>query len=67
MNTIRTTGEFVNLVKAMRTYQKMYFEEENAYALKLAKKHEGLVDQAIAEREARTAAQQQPGLPGCKS
>jgi len=67
MNTVKTTGEFVELVRTMRLYQKSYFEEKNVLALSQAKKYEAQVDAAIRERDERAARQQQPDLPGCKS
>jgi hypothetical protein len=29
MNTVKTAGEFIELVKSMRMYQKAFFEERN--------------------------------------
>lgn len=63
MSTVKTTGEFVELVKIMRMYQKAYFDERNPIALKQAKNYEAAVDKAIREREER-AAQTQPELSG---
>jgi hypothetical protein len=65
MNVVRTAGEFVELVRSMRQYQKACYDEKNSIALKQAKKYEALVDGAIAERDARNAKQTQPDLPGC--
>ena len=57
MSAVRTAGEFVELVRSMRIYQKAYFDDRNLLALKQAKKHEALVDAAIKERDERAAAQ----------
>jgi len=64
MSAVKTTGEFVELVRTMRMYQKACSDEKNPVALKQAKKHEALVDAAIRERDGRAAARPQPGLPG---
>jgi len=67
MNTVKTAGEFVELVRTMRMYQKSYFEDRNVIALSQAKKYEAQVDAAIRERDKRAARQPQPDLPGCAS
>jgi len=67
MNTVKTVGDFVKLVRTMREYQKKYFDSKDAFSLGLAKKYEGLVDKAIKERDEREAAaakKKQGELPG---
>ena len=64
MNTVKTLGEFVELVRSMRMYQDIYFKKKDAISLGMAKKYESQVDAAIAERDAKLAQKQQPELSG---
>jgi hypothetical protein len=38
MSTVKTTGEFVEMVRTMRLYQKSWFDEKNPISLTQAKK-----------------------------
>ena len=53
MSTVKTTGEFIDLVRKMRLYQKSWYDQKSAFSQEQAKKYETLVDEAIAERDAR--------------
>ena len=55
MNTVKTVGDFVDLVRSMRIYQKEYFDNKKSCTLGLSKKYEALVDKAIMERDEREA------------
>jgi hypothetical protein len=61
---IKTTGDFVEAVRAMRACQKEYFKMKSPHAMLAAKKHEALIDAAIEARDARLAREKQPGLSG---
>jgi hypothetical protein len=63
---IKTTGDFVEAVRAMRVCQKEYFKTKNPHAMLEAKKSEALVDAAIEARDARLAGERQAGLFGAK-
>ena len=53
MSAVKTTGEFVELVKRMRMYQIEVYDNKNAFIRPMAGKYENLVDKAIKEREQR--------------
>jgi hypothetical protein len=66
MTTIKTIGEFVELVRVTRLAQKEYFRTKGYHALLEAKKHESAVDAVIKEHDRRIARRCQPELPGVK-
>ena len=64
MSKVKTVGEFVEIVRAMRIYQKSWFEEKSSTALHLSKKYEAQVDAAIREYDERRARPKEPELTG---
>ena len=63
MNTVKTVGDFIELVRTMRIYQKIYYEEGKPVVRHLTKKYQDLVDEAIKDRDERESVKkQQPDL-----
>jgi hypothetical protein len=67
MTTVKTLGEFVELVRSMRTVQKEYSLTKNPVSLARAKEFEAAVDAVIRERDERIARECQNDLFGGKS
>jgi hypothetical protein len=66
MKPIKTTGDFVEAVRTMRSCQIDYFKTKSPHAMPEAKRHEALVDAAIEARDARLAREKQAELFGAK-
>ena len=57
-----TTGEFADLIKAMRDAQKEYFKTRSTAALNKSKELEKQVDTILKERNKREYERKNPGL-----